>query len=322
MTSSTASRRTRTPTDVKAANIEFGPTRIQDVFRFPYPAGAAVVLAPFGALSFTLAAAIWGVLLIASILGAVWLLGVRDWRVLAVVVAASPVITSVRLGTFTPVLLLLAAVTWRWRDRRWIAGGALAAALTLKLFLWPLLVWMVATRRLGAAGIATGLAVVATVGAWGAIGFKDITDYPELLRLLTHLVETVGLSLVALGDQLGLPIGLARTLPFVVGIPMLIATVVVARRDEGDRRSFSLAVIAAIAISPIVWLHYFALLVAPLALSRPRLAWPWALLLAFWPFRLRGTRAMSGGSCSRSRLQQPPQRYVPFGPGGQFARER
>ena len=121
-----------------------------------------------------------------------------------------------------------------------------------------------------------------TVGAWGVIGFQGITDYPDLLRLLTHLVETVGLSLVALGDQLGLPIGLARTLPFVVGIPLLVATVVVARREEGDRRSFSLAVIASIAISPIVWLHYFALLVAPLALARPRLAWPWALLLAFW----------------------------------------
>ena len=51
------------------------------------------------------------------------------------------------------------------------------------------------------------------------IGFDGMTDYPELLRLLTDIVETVGLSLVALGDQLGLPIGLARTLPFLVGDP-------------------------------------------------------------------------------------------------------
>ena len=212
---------------------------------------------------------------------------------------AQPVITSVRLGTFTPVLLLLAAVAWRWRDRRWIAGGALAAALTLKLFLWPLLVWMIATRRFGAAGIATGLAVVTTVAAWAVIGFEGLTDYPELLRLLTDIVETVGLSLVALGDQAGLPIGVARALPFLVGFPLLVAGRRRRADDEGDRRAFSIAVIAAIAITPIVWLHYFTLLVAPLALARPRLAWPWALLWAFWLIPAQGNEGHPGGSCSR-----------------------
>ena len=76
-----------------------------------------------------------------------------------------------------------------------------------------------------------------------------------------------------------------------------------ARREEGDRRPFSMAVIASIAISPIVWLHYFTLLVAPLALARPRLAWPWALLWRSGSFPRRGTRATSGGSCSRSALR-------------------
>lgn len=270
------------PDDVAAADIEFSPTRIQDVFRFPYPAPGAVALAPLGALAFGAASAIWGILLIGAILGAVWLLGVRDWRVLAVILTAQPVMTSVRLGTFTPVLLLLATIAWRWRDRKWIGGGALAVALSLKLFLWPLLIWLVATRRFGAAAIATGLALVTTVGAWAVIGFEGLTDYPELLRLLTDIVETVGLSLVALGDQAGLPIGVARALPFLVGVPLLVATAVVARRDDGDRRAFSIAMIAAIAITPIVWLHYFTLLVAPLALARPRLAWPWVLMSAFW----------------------------------------
>jgi hypothetical protein len=31
-----------------------------------------------------------------------------------------------------------------------------------------------------------------------------------------------------------------------------------------------------------VWLHYFALLVLPLALIRSRVVWPWLLLWAFW----------------------------------------
>jgi hypothetical protein len=261
---------------------EFHPVAIQEDFRFPYPAGAAVVLAPLGALGFDAAAAVWGLLLVGAILGSLWILGVRDWRVLAVVVTSQPVITSARLGTFTPLLLLLAAIAWRCRDRRWIAGGALAAALSLKLFLWPLVVWLLATRRFGVAAISTGLAAAVTVGAWALIGFEGMTLYPELLRRLTDIVEVIGLSLVALGAQAGLPIGVAESLPLLVGVPMLLAVFALARRADGDRRAFSLAVVSAIAITPIVWQHYFALLVLPLALARPRLAWPWALLWVFW----------------------------------------
>ena len=268
--------------ELDSVREQFNPYSIQEDFRFPYPAGAAVVLAPFGALGFDVAAALWGLVLIASILGALWILGVRDWRVLAVVVTAQPVITSVRLGTFTPVLLLLAAVAWRWRERRWVAGGALGGAMSLKLFFWPLVVWLIATRRFAAAAISAAAAVALTFAAWALIGFEGMTLYPELLRRLTDVVETVSLSLVAFGDDLGLPIGVSESLPLVVGIPLLVAVVVVAKRADGDRRAYSLAVIAAIALSPIVWQHYFALLVAPLAIARPRFSWVWALLWVFW----------------------------------------
>ncbi len=36
------------------------------------------------------------------------------------------------------------------------------------------------------------------------------------------------------------------------------------------------------ALTPIVWGHYFVLLVLPLALARPRLAWAWGLMWVFW----------------------------------------
>lgn len=264
------------------ARTKFGPTAIQEDFRFVYPAGAAVALAPLGALDFDLAAAIWGLFLIGAILGSLLVLGVRDWRVFAIVASSHPVITSVRLGTFTPVLLLLAACAWRWRDNRWVAGGALAVALSFKLFLWPLGVWLLATRRYAAAALGSVLAAAFTFGAWAAIGFEGMRVYPDLLRQLEALVDEIGLSFVALGVRSGLPDAVANVLPFVVGIPLLVAVVVVARRPDGDRRAFSIAVVAAIAITPIVWLHYFTLLVAPLAVLRPRLAWPWAIMTVFW----------------------------------------
>ena len=289
----------RTPRD------EFGPTRIQEVFRFPYPAGAAVALAPLGALDFNVAAAIWGCFSSRR--------SSARSGFSACATGACSQSSSARTRSSLP------SGSARSRrcccsSRRSPGAGATGAGSraarwrprsSLKLFLWPLLVWLLATRRFAAAAIAAGSRLRRPSVPGPSSGSRGLTDYPELLRRLTDLVETVGLSLVALGDQAGLPAGVARALPFVVGVPLLVAVFVVARRDDGDRRAFSLAVIAAIAITPIVWLHYFTLLVAPLALARPRLAWPWALHVGrSGSFRHRGTKATSGGSLSPSFSRQ------------------
>lgn len=271
-----------TSAHLDAAGDELGPRGIQEVFRFPYPAGAAVALAPFGAIAFQAAAALWAALLIVSLLAALWLLEVRDPRVLAVVATSAPVISSVRLGTLTPLLVLLVAAVWRWRDRRWISGGALALAMSLKLFPWPLVVWLAATRRWAAALIAVGAATTYTLVAWAAIGFAGLGVYPDLIRRLADVVADRGYSLVALGATAGLPAAVSEALPWVVGLALLVGTVVSARTRSSDRWSFALALVAALAFTPIVWLHYFVLLVVPLALARPRFAWIWFVLWAFW----------------------------------------
>jgi len=273
-----------TAATLETAGDDLDPEEIQEVFRFPYPAAAALAFAPFGALDFDIAAAVWGALLIVSLFVAVWMLGVRDWRVLGVVIASAPVIGAVGIGTLTPVLLLLAAVTWRWRDTFWVAGGAVAVAISLKLFLWPLVVWLAATRRWSAALGAAALAIAMTFVAWGAIGWAGLSDYPELVRRLADVVQDRGYSLVALGMEAGLSEGIADTLPWLVGLPLLAGVVMVARRDADDRTAFSLAMVAAITLTPIVWLHYFVLLIVPLALARPRLSLAWGLMWIFWLF--------------------------------------
>ena len=48
----------------------------------------------------------------------------------------------------------LAAVAWRYRDRFPIPGFALGVAVALKFFLWPLVLWLAATRRWRDAAIA------------------------------------------------------------------------------------------------------------------------------------------------------------------------
>lgn len=254
----------------------------QSVFRFPYPAPAAIALAPLALVGFHTAAAIWSALLIASLLGALWILDVRDWRVLAIVATSAPAVSAVRLGTFTPLLVLLVAIAWRWRDRPWVSGGSIALAISFKLFLWPLVVWLAATRRFAAAAAAAALAAVFTLGAWATIGFRGLADYPELARKLAETFGSEGLSLVALGVHLGLSRSAAAALSWAVGLTLLACVPALARRGEDERTTFSVALVASLALTPIVWLHYFAFLIVSLALARPRLSWPWALLWIFW----------------------------------------
>jgi hypothetical protein len=55
------------------------------------------------------------------------------------------------------------------------------------------------------------------------------------------------------------------------------------RKDaDSDRRAFVLSIAAAFMFSPIVWTHYLALLVVPIAITRRRLTPLWFVPLAMW----------------------------------------
>ena len=59
------------------------------------------------------------------------------------------------------------------------------------------------------------------------------------------------------------------------------------RRGE-DLRSFTLALAASLALTPIVWLHYLVLLLVPLAIARPRFSAIWLVPLLLWLTPLNG----------------------------------
>jgi hypothetical protein len=265
-----------------------GPKAIQQVFGFPYPAPAALAVVPFGALPFTLAASLFILLSLGALILALRLLGVADWRCYGIACASITTIGALRLGTFTPLLLLGLALAWRYRTRPWVAGPAVAALLVTKLFLWPLLIWLVISRRVATAGLALAIAITATVASWAVIGFAGLTDYPNLLSTLAGSVQGKGWSTVALGLSLGLSPTAAKLLALVLGCSVLLVAAR-ARSAQRDVRAFTLAIAAAILISPIVWLHYFLLLVAPLGIRFPRLAPAWFIPLALWAWPFQET---------------------------------
>ena len=250
---------------------------LADKQEFVYPAPTALLLAPLALLPYGVALALWLCLSVAAIALALRVLGVRDWRCFGALLLTLPAEHSLRLGTLGPLLLLLLALLWRYRDRVLLAA-VLAAALALsKVFLAPLLFWLAFTRRVGSAALAVSLAGVLCVLAWLPLGESAILSYPSLLHTLAGYEQTFSYSFTSLLVNLGAGPSLATGLAGGAGATLL--CIAYARRSD-DELVFRLALGASFVLSPIVWGHYFLLLVVPLALRWPRLGPAW--VLAIW----------------------------------------
>jgi alpha-1,2-mannosyltransferase len=260
------------------------PWALHDEQQFVYPPVAALITGPLAVLPFGVAAALLAVIEVAATGLTLLVLGVRDWRCYGVVLLWYPVIQNVLIGSITSLLALGLAVAWRYRDDRRVAPLTVAALIATKVFLWPLLVWQAATRRWIAAAWALGLATVGVLLSWALIGFAGLTSYPRLLDELSRLEQWKSYSAVAFGLVLGLTPGEARTLALAACAVALVGVVLVARRrsPDADRQAFVLALTAAFLFSPIVWTHYLALLVVPIAITRRTLTPLWFVPLAMW----------------------------------------
>lgn len=256
---------------------------------FVYPPPFVLALAPFAALPFAVAASLYTLGLLGCVVTALRLLGVEDWRCYGLTFATVPVLSSLRLGEVTPVLLLFVALAWRYRDRWPAAGAAVGGVVVLKLFLWPLVGWLLVTRRWKAAALACAGGSAVTAVAWAAIGFHGLREYPTLLRDLARLEARQSYSVVALAERLHLPdptfSWIVLTLAALVGLGILCAR---SAPDDIDARLYSAAICAALLLTPILWLNYGVLLVAPIAISWPGLSYAWAVPLVLWlsPFPL------------------------------------
>ena len=267
----------------------------------PYPWFAYPPLSALGAVPFTflsVAAADFAVkaLLVLGVLAVLAVLGVRDWRCYPLALLWPSVNAAVQTGNITIPLALAAALLWRFRDRSVIAGASLGASVAAKFLFWPIWVWLVAVGRRSAAvwSIVAGIAI--TLATWAIVDFGALFGYPERLRQLSEDTKGNGYTLDTFAMDLGAGQTVAKALMGAVALGLLVAVVVTGRRGS-EQRSFVLAVAAALACSPIVWLHYFALLLVPVAVVRPRLGPLWFVPLAMWGFGA-GTGNGSTGSAA------------------------
>jgi alpha-1,2-mannosyltransferase len=247
--------------------------------KFVYPPSTALLFAPLAGLPLRVAQVVMLVLAVACVVAALRLLGVGDWRCYGVAVMSAPAVNSLALGAVTPLLLVGVAAGWRYRERAGISGLVTGVTTVGKLFLWPVGLWLLATRRLLATLVAVAFAAGLVLVGWAVIGFAGFRSYPHLLRELARAEEGTSYSPVALFGLSGSSAGL---LTAALAASVILAVFLGSRGHDGDRRGLTLAVIGSLVATPIVWLHYFLLLLVPIGLYRPRLSPLWFAPVLLW----------------------------------------
>jgi hypothetical protein len=250
----------------------------------PYPEYAYPPLVAFLSVPFALAPSpeiVVTAVVAACVPVSLWLLGVRDWRCYVAAFLWVSVFNAVQTANVTLPILLAAAACWRWRERTVVASVSGGLAVAAKIIAWPLAVWLAFTRRLRAA---VGILLVAggvTLGLWATLGFSGLRGYAGGVDSAQAEYGDRGYTFQALALEAGLAEEVGVLLSLACLALVLAAVAIYARRGD-DMRSFACAALAIIVASPIIWLHSFALLLAPVALLRPRLSAIWFLPAALW----------------------------------------
>jgi alpha-1,2-mannosyltransferase len=255
--------------------------QIDNGVSFPYLAPTALFLVPLALVGPGTGILFVIALSMLALLGTLWALDVRDWRLYLFVFLWWPVASIWQTGNVTLLLGFGVALVWRYRKRPLVAGLLSAAIISLKPFVWPIVLWLLFTRRYRACvwTLAWGTAINAV--AWGILGYGRIGEYLHLSATVTSTLRRNGYGLIALLAHPGAPLWAAEALMGVVVVALGWACVSAARRRE-DRLALLLCVLLMLAASPLVWNHYFALLIVPVALYRPRLSFEWAAGLLWW----------------------------------------
>ena len=234
-----------------------------------WPPLAAYLIAPLTLFSPGVADVVFVLLGLGCFAATLWVVGVRDWRVYGVFALWPPVYIEMGLSHLTPVIALLTALAWRARAARYRSGLLVGASIALKFFVWPLALWLAAIGRRREALLAAFVAVISLILV---LPYTGLDEYVTALLRLGRTFDQDSYSVLGLLLQAGAPDALGRAVTCLLAAGLLFAT--------WRRMSFTLAIAAALAASPIVWLDYFALAAIPLAIARPRLCAVWFVPLA------------------------------------------
>jgi len=249
---------------------------------FVYPALSAVMFAPTTLLSRSEGAVIFTLVSACVAPATLALLRVRDWRVYAVTLVWLPVCAGWLTANESLFMALGLAGVWRWRERPAVAGFLTAAMISLKPIMWPLVIWLLVTRRWRASVQTLAWGVLLNLAAWSVVGFSQIGSYLHAVSADTQAGWREGFGIPALLGYLGAGRTEGIAVMIIVTAALLVALLHSGLVRRNEVHALTLTVTLAIVSSPLLWSHYLALLLVPMALLRPRLHWLWLLPVPMW----------------------------------------
>lgn len=260
----------------------------------PHPPAAGLVVAPLGLLGFQEARAVWlGLQLLCLALIARWLAGrSRFWPlVLAALIAWPPAMVDLNYGQLTTFVATLAFGAWvsnRRGDAR-LAGICIGLAAAVKLYPAALLAYWVIRREWRAVAYGCGTALGLTLAAVALIGRDATVSYLStgLPAVNIYLGAEGNASLVgavtrtfagngAIAPLIDAP-ALVAPVSAVLGVVLVALTGRAIARAPTPEQGYVLAICCVLLVTPVVWLHYFLLLVWPIrviVLRLVRRGWP------------------------------------------------
>jgi hypothetical protein len=244
---------------------------------FASPPVAAFLFAPFTVLPTTLADLAMAALMLAAVLAALSVLGVRDWRCYAIASVSAPLVDEFQTANLSALLALCAALLWRYRDRTLVAAAAAGVPVALKLLGWPMILFLLLTRRFRAAAWSMVIGAAGIVLPWAAVGFTGIRGYPHLLGVLERAEREQAYSVRALVSGFASWRAADAVTYLLTG-----ALIIAAWRARSDARTFIACLGATLVVSPVVWMHYFVLVYVAIAVARPDFGAIWAVPLVLW----------------------------------------
>jgi alpha-1,2-mannosyltransferase len=258
-----------------------GSAQVYSGSSFVYPYFAAAPFAPLALMSRSVGDAAFFAVSFGALATACVAQSRGDgWRA-AMVLATSFAVTGLQLGALSPLLAAGVVCLWRLRDRPWAFALLAGAVIGVKLFLAPLLLWLLIARRRRA--FAAACAVTGSLVGFGfVLGPLGLGAYLKLLSALGHHEARAGFGLIGGLLRVGLTPSAAEAMAAGAAGTLMLAAYRHYRRHGDERVVFCAALLAALALSPVVWSHYLLLLgVALLVLDLPR-RWFAVLLALSW----------------------------------------
>jgi hypothetical protein len=265
----------------------------------PHPPAWLLLITPFMLLPISWGVLAWDLAALVALAGALAVvaaelrLRLSPWGAalaLAFIIFWPPLLGTLLEGQVSTVLLLLCALAWRWTRHGKTAHAGLALGLAAALRLFPaLLVIYFALRRDWRAVLAAGAAfAVASLALLPIVGVSSYAAY--LTREVPastadwiahpHNTSLSGVVYHVLGSfsELTGEASLPRMLGILLGAALVAALLVVSYQRRSaplvqDEATWLAYIPAAMLVTPLMWIHYYVLLLLPLAVLAARLGW-------------------------------------------------